>query len=159
MARYRQYGFSPAYGNTEEMWSRLSSRLLMHLQKIKNWLALCIVNIFMMMAGTEWVVGGMGFAAISHYVPNIFLWWCVVSCYCFICFLNILLYPVTSTVFVKQQNIVRLGGWGGRQLFLCLKAFRWVLPWSVSFLLGTQGHFLVAAACTQKGEHCFYSLT
>lgn len=73
MAWYRQYGlsvdFSPAH--REEMWSRLLCKLLMYLWKIKNWLPLCRVNIFMMMAGTEWVVRGIGFTAISHYIPNI----------------------------------------------------------------------------------------
>lgn len=53
------------------MWSVLLSRLLMYLRIIKNWLPLCRVCIFMMMAGTGWVGGEMGFAAISHCVPNI----------------------------------------------------------------------------------------
>ena len=75
IAWYRQNGLSigifPDYGVREEMWSVLLSRLLMYLRIIKNWLPLCRVCIFMMMAGTGWVGGEMGFAAISHCVPNI----------------------------------------------------------------------------------------
>lgn len=53
------------------MWSVLLSRLLMYLRIIKNWLPLCRVSIFMMMAGMGWVGGKMGFATISHCVPSI----------------------------------------------------------------------------------------
>ena len=155
MAWYKQnrisVDFSPAHVVRDEMWAILMCKLLLHLYKIKYGLPLCMVNIFMMTTGTECIVGGMGFAAVSHYVPNILS---VMMCCILLLFCILLEHCVISC---NSHSICETAKrWG---FFPSLKAFRSILTWSVSFLLGTKVHFLVASASPWKGKHCYHPLT
>lgn len=97
----------------------------MYLRIIKNWLPLCRVSIFMMMARAGWVGGGMGFAAISHYVPNILP---IMMCCILLLFYMLIKYFVISC---NRQSICKTE----KQaiFFPSLNAFRRILPQCLLF--------------------------